>query len=72
MGYLDRVLRLFGETLREMGLLIAVFAPLDALFGGMVNVEVVVTVAIGGLLLAGCGILIVAREVMPWITSHAG
>ena len=54
---------LLGETAREMGLLIVVFAPLDAIFADApVNQSVLATMIFVGLLLVGSGILIAARK----------
>jgi hypothetical protein len=53
------VIRRFGETLREMGILVAVFAPLDALFAERnVSPQLVIAIAVAGLLVLTCGILI--------------
>jgi hypothetical protein len=52
-----------AETLREMGLLIAVFAPLDFLFSqGSIPADIVVAVTTAGALLIIGGILMGARE----------
>jgi hypothetical protein len=54
---------LLGETAREMGLLIVVFAPLDSIFADApVNQVVLATMIFFGLLLVGGGILIEARK----------
>ena len=59
----DRLLRLLGETLREIGILVAVFAPLDALFADrFVSQSLVIAVMVSGALVIACGILIEARE----------
>lgn len=59
----DRLLRLLGETLREMGILVAVFAPLDALFAErIVRPELIIAVTTAGAMVTACGILIEARE----------
>ena len=52
-----------AETLREMGLLITVFVPLDFLFsqGSIPAEEVAAITTAGGLLVVG-GILLGARE----------
>ena len=55
--------RLVGESLREVGILLLVFGPLDALFqraqAGVLAVTPFIAV---GLLLVGVGIIIEARE----------
>ena len=55
----NRVIGRFGETLREMGLLVTVFAPLDALFAEHnVSPELIVAIMAAGLVFVTCGILI--------------
>jgi hypothetical protein len=53
-----------AETLREMGLLVAVFAPLDFLFsqGDGVAAGVVAAIATTGVALMTSGILVGARK----------
>ena len=59
----NRLLAAVAETLREMGLLIAVFAPLDFLFSlGSVPFGVVAATTAAGLLVMIGGILVGARE----------
>ena len=60
----NRLRAAVGETLREVGMLIAVFAPLDFLFsqGSGVAGDAVVVIATAGVLLMIGGILIGARE----------
>jgi hypothetical protein len=54
---------LLGETVREMGLLIVVFAPLDAIYADTpMNHLLLATMLFFGLLLVGIGILIEARK----------
>ena len=54
-----RVIRRLGETLREMGLLMMVFAPLDALFAERsVTPQIIAGVFIAGVIFVVCGILI--------------
>jgi len=53
------IIRRFGETLREIGLLIMVFAPLDALFAERnVNSDLITGIFIAGAVVVVCGILI--------------
>jgi len=53
------LLRRLGETLREMGILVAVFAPLDALYAErVVNPALVVAITVAGLMFLICGILL--------------
>jgi len=55
----NRVIRRLGETLREMGLLMLVFAPLDALFAERnVGRDVLGGIMTTGVLFVICGILI--------------
>jgi len=57
---------LVGETVREMGLLILVFAPLDAMFADMpVSRIFLAAILFFGLLLVIGGILIEARKQTP-------
>ena len=54
----NRVIRRFGETLREMGLLVSVFAPLDALFAERnVSPMIIAAIMATGLVFV-CGIFI--------------
>jgi hypothetical protein len=54
---------LIGETIREMGLLIVVFAPLEAMFADVsTNVTRVFAVALFGFLLFAGGIIIETRQ----------
>jgi hypothetical protein len=54
---------LLGETVREMGLLIVVFAPLDAIFADApMNQMLLAIMLFFGLLLVAIGILIEARN----------
>ena len=51
---INRVIRRLGETLREMGLLVVVFAPLDALFAERnVSPEIIAGIIAGGLVVCG-------------------
>ena len=53
-----KVIRLAGETLREIGILACVFVPLDAAFGGVeTSVLAISLVIFVGLMLIACGIL---------------
>jgi hypothetical protein len=52
-----------GETVREMGVLILVFAPLEALFTDvLVNKTLVSAMFLVGVLLAAGGIMLEARK----------
>ena len=54
----QHVVRLLGETIREMGLLAFVFAPLDATFGdGELNLIAIAVAMVTGTILIGCGIM---------------
>jgi len=54
---------LLGETVREMGLLIVVFAPLDAIYADApMNRMLLAIMLFFGLLLVAIGILIEARK----------
>lgn len=54
---------LLGETARETGILIVVFAPLEAIFAdALVSQTLVATMFFFGVLLVGSGILIEARK----------
>jgi hypothetical protein len=54
---------LFGETVREMGILVAVFAPLEAIFTDVpVSRTLVAAMLLFGLLLVAGGILLEARK----------
>jgi hypothetical protein len=60
----QHIVRLVGETLREMGLLTVVFAPLDAIFGGTnANLIPLAVIMVIGATLIVCGILI---ETKTW------
>jgi hypothetical protein len=60
-----RAYDLLGETAREMGLLIVVFAPLDSLFADSpINLPVLTTTFVFGLTLVACGILVEARQTL--------
>lgn len=55
----NRVIRRLGETLREMGLLMMVFVPIDALFAERdVSPELIVWIMVAGFVFITCGILI--------------
>ena len=57
------VLRLVGETLREIGVLTLVFAPLESLVSERsINNDVLITLMFGGLGLIACGILLEAKN----------
>ena len=54
--------RLVGETLREIGILALVLAPLDSAFGGAsVNVDRLVTAMVIGAILIVVGLLLEIR-----------
>ena len=54
---------LLGESLRDIGILVAVFGPLDAFFQReAMNVGSLTLVVVGGLLFIGLGIIIEAEE----------
>ena len=54
-----RVQHLIGETLREFGVLLALFFPLDAFFqSGLVSPLVLATGVAGGLLFVTVGIIV--------------
>jgi hypothetical protein len=58
-----RVAILIGETIREMGLLIVVFAPLEAMFAEVsTNLTRGFAVALFGFLLIACGIIVETRQ----------
>lgn len=58
-----RRLTLIGETIREAGLLIVVFGPLDWLFADQpMGATVPILLAVFGLLVVACGILVESRE----------
>jgi hypothetical protein len=58
-----RATQLAGETIREMGLLLAVFGPLDVLFqGDQPGSPVLLIVVAVGLLFILAGIIIEARK----------
>lgn len=58
-----RAEELFAETVREVGVLIVVFAPLDAAFSDApVNTALVATWTFAGLLAVAGGIIIGARR----------
>ena len=59
----DRIRRLFGETIREVGILIIVFAPLETAFAERaIGSEVLTTVIVGGLTLIVVGVVLEARD----------
>jgi len=63
MFNLRRAEDLLGETVREMGVLILVFAPLEALFSDVaVNNTLVAAMSLVGVLLAAGGIMLEARK----------
>ena len=58
-----RVLALIGETSREIGVLMLVFAPLDWMFSDYrMDAGAVAATGMGGLLLVAYGILLESRE----------
>ena len=57
------VLRLVGETLKEIGVLTVVFAPLESLVSERsINSDVLITLMFGGFALIACGILLEAKN----------
>ena len=59
----QRVQHLVGETVRELGTLILVFAPLESAFAERpLDVDVLVAVIAVGLTLIACGILMEASD----------
>jgi hypothetical protein len=53
------IIRLVGETAREVGILVCVFVPLDAAFSGVeTDVLAISLFLIAGLVFIGCGILL--------------
>ena len=58
-----RAANLLGETVREMGVLIVVFAPLEAIFTDvLVNTTLVAAMFLVGVLLSAGGIMFGARK----------
>ncbi len=58
-----RALRLLAETVREIGILMVVFAPLESVFAERpINGAVLIGVVALGLLLIVCGILVQAND----------
>lgn len=58
-----RVRRLVGETAREIGTLIFVFAPLDSAFAERpIDQGLVIGIMLGGVLLIRSGIVLETRE----------
>jgi uncharacterized MnhB-related membrane protein len=56
-------LRLLAETVREIGILMVVFAPLESVFAERpINGAVLIGVVALGLLLIVCGILLQAND----------
>jgi len=51
----DRIERLFGETVREIGILVVVFAPLEAAFAD----RPIAPWAVTGAIMAGVGLIVV-------------
>ena len=59
----QRAENLFAETVREVGILVMVFAPLEATFADIpVSTALVTRMFLFGVLLAACGILIESRK----------
>jgi type IV secretory pathway VirB2 component (pilin) len=59
----QRAESLLGETIREMGVLIVVFAPLEAMFAqGATSLTRVVAVALLGAVLVASGIILETRK----------
>jgi hypothetical protein len=59
----ERLHRILGETARETGILIVVFAPLDATFTETpVKPALVATMFLFGILLTACGIILEAAQ----------
>jgi hypothetical protein len=57
------VLQLVGETIREIGVLTLVFAPLESLVPERsVDIGVPITLMLGGFVLIACGILLEAKN----------
>ena len=68
-----RVRCLLGETAREIGTLIFVFAPLDSVFAERsIDQRAVIGIMFVGVLLNGSGILLEARGQSSWISLLAG
>jgi hypothetical protein len=58
-----RIAGLLAETIREMGILIVVFAPLEAMFAETpISLMRVWGVALFGALLVACGIILETRQ----------
>ena len=58
-----RVEQVMGETVREIGILVVVFAPLDAAFaGGPVNADAMTGVIVSAFLLIIAGIILETGE----------
>ena len=54
---------LFGETAREIGILIVVFAPLEGRFlGQAITLSEIGALVVFGLVIVSCGILLEVRE----------
>jgi hypothetical protein len=59
----QRAVRLVGETMREIGILVAVFVPVDyALAGRTIGSGVLIALILASLMI-GCGILV---ESLKW------
>ena len=59
----DRIRRLFGETIREAGILIVVFAPLETAFAEQaVRPEVLTTVVVGSITMIIVGVVLEAGD----------
>jgi hypothetical protein len=57
------VWQLVGETMREMGTLVALFVPLDWIFSGRpIDIRVLAAVGAASLALIVCGILLEAKN----------
>jgi hypothetical protein len=60
---LDRAQRLLGETVREVGILVLVFAPLESVFADRaIDRRVVLAFITISVVLIACGILVESRD----------
>jgi hypothetical protein len=58
-----RALRLLAETVREIGILMVVFAPLESVFADRrIDAQVLMAVVAAGVALIACGILVETKE----------
>ena len=55
--------QLVGETMREMGMLAALFIPLDWIFSGEpIDFRVLFVIGVGSVVIIACGILLEAKN----------